>query len=86
MTITAASRLREGWNPGAQEVIARATIGLWVLAPWEANMTLGFKMTSALCVLAAVLVAIVMLPRRSKAQLDDDPMTEPYGDWPSVPP
>jgi hypothetical protein len=49
-------------------------------------MTLSFKMPLALCLLIAALVAIAVLPRRSKARLDEDPMARPYGDWPTMPP
>jgi hypothetical protein len=56
------------------------------VAPGEEDMTLSFKMPLALCLLIAALVAIAVLPRRSKARLDEDPMARPYGDWPTMPP
>jgi hypothetical protein len=46
---------------------------------------LGFKMSLALCLLVAALAAIAVLPLRSKVRLDDDPMAQPYGDWPRMP-
>jgi hypothetical protein len=48
-------------------------------------MTLSLKTRLALCLLIAALAAIVVLPLRGKVRLEDDPMAQPYGDWPRMP-
>jgi hypothetical protein len=52
----------------------------------EEDMMLSFKTPLALCLLIVALAAIVVLSLRGKVRVDDDPMAQPYGDWPRMQP